>query len=284
MQTTLVQKLPSTFLAFFSGIFVEESSRSSSSRSSLLALPVGQTLPSAKIKPSTSSTLQSQDFLSSICHELETPLNAIIAFADILSEEIANPKSQQECLNNVADLKQIALDMNEIIHDLLDVGAATSGNFSVNMSEKIDVADVLKRAVRLNYDYALKRNVVLKSEISDDIKPINLDAKRLKQILTNLLSNAVKYSPKGGEVKISAENKNEFLEIKISDQGFGMTPAQVESAFQKYKTIKNPNSGTVDSFGLGLPIVAQLTELMNGKISVKSTIEKGTEITLTFKV
>ena len=72
------------------------------------------------------------------------------------------------------------------------------------------------------------------------------------------------------------------MEITISDQGFGMTPIQVQTAFTKYKTIENPNSGKVDSFGLGLPIVKQLVELQNGTIEVKSEIKRGTEVTLKF--
>jgi signal transduction histidine kinase len=68
----------------------------------------------------------------------------------------------------------------------------------------------------------------------------------------------------------------------VADQGFGMSKEQILTAFQKYKTIQNPNSGSVDSFGLGLPIVKQLVELQKGHINVESEINKGTTIKLTF--
>lgn len=177
--------------------------------------------------------------------------------------------------------------MNELIHDILDVeAAALSGNFSVDLSKEIAVRDTIKRSVRINYDYSLKRNVTLQSEISDEIKLIKLDAKRMKQILTNLISNAIKYSPKQSAVKITAknsfENNQEFLEICVADQGFGMTNSQIQTAFQKYQTIQNPNSGSVDSFGLGLSITKQLVELQNGKLEVKSRVGQGTEMKLKF--
>ena len=153
-----------------------------------------------------SSKNHSSEFLSSITHELKTPLNAIIGFADILQEEISNPQSREDCLGYVADIKNVALEMRELVNDLLDVGQIASGNFSVDLSKRIDLPDVIKRSVKINYDYSLKRNITLKTEISGDISPINLDAKRMKQILTNLISNSLKYSPQKTEIKISAQN------------------------------------------------------------------------------
>ena len=222
------------------------------------------------------------EFLSAIVHELKTPLNAILGFADVLGEEIANPSSQKDALSCVAEIKQAASDMNELIHDILDVAQNSSGNFSVDLSRAIDLRDVLKRAVRLNYDYSLRRNVYLKLEISEDVKAAKLDAKRMKQVLTNLISNALKYSPAQSEVSILCKYSAEFLEISVIDQGFGMTKTQIKTAFEKYQTITNPNSGKVDSFGLGLPITKQLVELQNGVIEVISEVGKGTQMKIKF--
>lgn len=234
------------------------------------------------------------DFLSAITHELKTPLNAIIGFSNVLREDITNPNLLADCLDYISEINRAAVEMNELIGDLLDVGAIASGSFSVDLSHDIDVADVLKRAIRINHDYALKRNVSLKLEISEDVKLMKLDEKRMKQVLTNLISNAVKYSPKQSEVKIICRNvaphpllvstkpNPEFLEILVIDQGFGMNEEQVKTAFEKYQTIQNPNSGTVDSFGLGLPIAKHLVELQNGIIEVKSELNVGTEIKLKF--
>ncbi len=227
------------------------------------------------------------EFLAAIVHDLKTPLSAIISFSEFLKDDLKNLKSLEECVNYANEINLAATEMNELIRDILDVETvAFSGNFSVDLSNDIDLKDVIKRSVRINYDYSLKRNVTLQSEISDEIKPIKLDAKRMKQVLTNLISNAVKYSPKQSLVKITArhaaENNQEFLEICVADQGFGMTNSQIETAFQKYQTIQNPNSGSVDSFGLGLSITKQLVELQNGKIEVKSLVGQGTEMKLKF--
>ncbi len=227
-----------------------------------------------------------QDFINSVVHELKNPLNIIFGLANILKDEIHYQVSQKEREEYLQDIAESAQELNEIIHDLLDVGSALSGNFSVDLSAEIDVKDLIKRSIKLNYDYALSGRIKLVGEVAEDLNFIKLDAKRMKQILANLISNSIKYSPEKTEIKISAqnilENGAKYLQIIVADQGFGMTPDQVQLAFQKYQTIKNPNSGKVDSFGLGLPIVKQLVELQNGTIEIKSELNKGTEIKLKF--
>ena len=289
--------------------------------------------PSTQLQPTPTSTFSSCEFLSAITHELKTPLSAIISMAEILAENLAAMSSENlsaakleknselfaESKSFVADIATITADMLSLVHDILDVSKVSSGNlsgrFSVNLDSEIDLHDVVKRAVKLNYDYSLKRNVTIKVEISDEVKLVKLDAKRMKQIFTNLISNAVKYSPAGGEVRVtikniyhncetgfvtpsqcSVQNKDDMnmqtglqtpsgassIQITIADQGFGMTQSQIQTAFQKFQTIENPNSGSVDSFGLGLPITKQLVELQGGEIFVESKVGEGTRMKIIF--
>ncbi len=234
-----------------------------------------------------SNNISSQEFISAITHELKTPLSAIIAFSEVLKDEIRDPQAIQECMDHINEINRTAVDLNDLVHDLLDVSQINSGKFSVNLENEIDIADAIHRAMRINHDYALKRRISLKADICDNLKPINLDNKRMKQVLTNLISNAVKYSPKKTEVSVSAklvkdEDNLESMEIKVADHGYGMDQEQIKDALAKYKTVNNPNRDKVDSFGLGLPIVKQLVELQNGKIEIISQVEKGTEFILKF--
>lgn len=265
-----------------------------------------------------SQTLSQNDFISSIIHELKSPISAIIGFADLLGDDLKNDitnkinkvsksvngssadnlsencvsrdgdnKYENEKLDYIKNINEIANDLNDLVNDLLEVNSFSKDGLSVNMEEKIDIHNLVKRSIKLNYDYALRRKIAIKSNLSQNISSINLDAKRIKQILTNLISNSVKYSPERTEITITAKdifenNGQKYLEIIVSDQGFGMTESQIETAFQKYQTIQNPNSGTVDSFGLGLPNVKQLVELQNGKIEVISEVNKGTDFILKF--
>ena len=234
-----------------------------------------------------SDNLSSQrEFMGAIIHELKTPLNAIVGFSQILLEGVHKSNFVEECDDCTQEIIKAAREMDDLIHDLLDVGNQTLENFSADLTKSIDVKNVIERSVKLNYGYAMRSNIVIQSEVAGDVTMIKLDEKRMKQILTNLISNAAKYSSPRTSIKIIAkrilENESEFLQIIIVDQGFGMTKEQITTAFQKYKTIQNPNSGKVDSFGMGLPIVKQLVELQNGVIEVESEGGKGTKIKLIF--
>lgn len=241
-------------------------------------------LPDQK-KPNSNKSSQ-RDFVNSIIHELRNPLNAIVVFSSLIKDKVKNLKSADECLDYANEIEKAALDLNELIRDLLEAGSDAEGNFSVDMSREINVADTIKRSVRLNYDFGIRRKIAIKSLVSSEVAPINLDAKRIKQILSNLISNAIKYSHENTEVAVLAKNimkdGQKLLQIIVIDQGFGMTEDQVKTAFEKYQTIENPNTGIVDSFGLGLPITKQLVELQNGRISVKSEVGKGSEFILEF--
>ncbi len=247
-------------------------------------LQIQQAHPSVTRLKSTESSavMSSSDFLPAIFHELKTPLSAISGFAQNLQQLVRNPSAVEECEESIKEIIAVVEDMNEIIIDLLDVSRASYANPSIHLGNKINPPDVISKSVRLNRDYALRRKIILKTEIVSEIEPINLDEKRTKQILTNLISNAVKYSREGSEVRIVAGVENGFLEIAVIDCGFGISKDQMSIAFSKYGIIANENSGKVDSFGLGLPIVKQLVELQNGSIEIKSTVGVGTEIKIKF--
>ena len=222
-------------------------------------------------------------FLYSIIHELKTPLNAISGFSEVLADEIKEEKiSRETCSNYIKEIREASDDLNSLIHDILDVGQVGSENFSVDRGTKINISDIIKRVLRLNYTYALRCNISIISEIDNQLKPINLDAKRMKQIMMNLVSNSIKYSRAGTVVKITAKTVNDYLEISVIDQGFGMNEEQMQIAFERYGTVANENSNKVDSLGLGLPITKQLVELQKGSLEAKSQIGVGTEIKLKF--
>lgn len=231
-------------------------------------------------------TFMTSEFLSAICHEIKNPLSAIIGLSEIISLEINNPKSVPECESYAKEIVKTALEINDLVHDLLDIGQVFSGNFSIDVSNKIDVRELVHRAVKLNQDFAIRRGIILTQKVAQDIAPIRLDMKRMKQVLHNLISNAIKYSPEKTEVIVFAQNivlgEKQYLQISVKDHGFGMSEEEVVRSFQKYQTIPNPNSGKVDSFGLGLPITKDLVERQGGKIEVISRVGGGSEFIMQF--
>jgi len=225
----------------------------------------------------------SQIFLSSIIHELKNPLNIIMGISHVLQKEIANPDSLNNCIECAKDLREVTQDLNELIHDILEVNYCNDG-FNVCLNWEIDIKEIIRKMIKVNKDYAIYKRIIINSYVDENLPLVFLDQKRMKQIIANLISNAIKYSPKNSEIDVLANIVNNHLVIKIKDQGFGMNKEDIKNAFERFKTINNPNSGKVDSFGLGLPIVKELVEKQNGSIYVNSEVGKGTEFILSFNL
>lgn len=229
-----------------------------------------------------------KEFIKSIIHEQKNHIHTINGLSQILRNEEKYNLSPSERIEYLNHIGESINDLNELVSDLLDVslGNNEDNTFTVDLNKEIDIKNLITKSIKLSRNHAISRGIHITSEINNEISLIRLDEKRIKQILANLISNAIKYSPENTNIKISAittvENRKEYLEITVSDQGFGMTKEQINLAFEKYKTISNPNSGKVDSFGLGLPIVKELVELQNGIIEVRSEPSKGTDFILRF--
>lgn len=223
------------------------------------------------------------EFLSAISHDIRNPLAAIISFSQFIRDKNHEEINYEELAH---DIELCALDALQFINDLMDVAQTASGEFSINMENKIDITEVISRSIRINRDFAYKRKISIISEIDHDLKTINLDQRRMKQILVNLISNSVKYSESGTQIKVSAKmithNKKHKLQIIIKDHGYGMSESEIEKALTKFGRIQDEKHKNVDSFGLGLPLVKQMVELQMGELKINSQKGIGTEVILTF--
>lgn len=240
-----------------------------------------QVLPSGVVR---STQFSNREFISSVIHELKNPLGAIIGISNLLKYEWEEKHKSQDCGEYIDDLIEVATDLNELVHDLLEVNNCNYNSFSVDLTKEIDVSEVIRRSVKINRDYAIARGIEIVTNVDSNIPPIFLDPKRMKQIIVNLVSNSIKYSPKRTRVIISASLRSNQLEISVKDQGCGMNEAQIEKAFEKFQTVPNINSEFVDSFGLGLAIVKELVVKQRGIINISSKVNEGTETTLLFPI
>lgn len=222
-------------------------------------------------------------FLATICHELRSPISAMMGCADILEQERDN-LTKDQYIEFVNMIKASGLEALKLVEDIMAISKYNADNFSIDLSRKVDIKEIINRCVNLKKIEAEQNNIkIINNSSSSKISNINLDALRLKQIFVNLLSNAIKYSPNDSKITIDVNDKDSELEISISDQGFGMTDDEVKKALIPYQTIKNPNSDKVDAFGLGLPCVKELVELQNGKMLIESKKNEGTKVILIFK-
>lgn len=215
-------------------------------------------------------------FFSNISHDMRTPLNAIIGFADLSEKEESLPLLH----NYNAKIKSSGLLLLALINDTLTISKAGSGKLSLHLTS-VNMREVFISVIETINDAAEKKNIAFMADLSDiPDRYVLADALNVQKIVLNLLSNAVKYTPNGGHVflrvsDIPQENGDPDSLIVIADDGIGISPEFLPHIFEPFSQEKRHGYESVGT-GLGLSIVKQLTDLMGGSVNVKSEKNKGT--------
>ena len=227
------------------------------------------------------------DAISNMSHEVRTPLNSIIGYTELLKYGKAGPltEDQQRYINYAADNARHLLS---IINDILDIAKIEAGNFTLHKKAVVPQI-VLEESIQLTAPLLAQKNVTLTTDYAVAVsEPIQVDPKRLKQVLVNLISNAIKYNRTGGKVKIRyriAEHQGHpHAVFEVSDTGIGMTEEQTQKLYSRFFRVENGASRKVDGTGLGLSITKQLIELHGGFIQVSSRPDEGSQFSAHFPV
>ena len=227
------------------------------------------------------------DFTAQIVHDLRGPLSGIQGTLEfVLSQEGAKLDTLY------ADLLQEAYRESErmmsLINEILDFSKIQSGNFVVER-EPVRVAGVLKRAVRSLQSVASRDEIFLLSAHGRDIPQIIGSVEKLTQAVINLISNSLKFTPKKGLISVGAQivrnnDAAEAIVITVTDSGTGITAADLEKIFAKYKQSGTKSLRGGSGTGLGLYIVKQIVEAHGGEVSVASVEGVGTSMVLRLPV
>ena len=218
------------------------------------------------------------DFVNLVSHELRSPLSAIKMQHTVLLDGLTGdltPK-QREVLTRASAKIQGLL---ELINDLLDVAKIESGH---RLMEQIplELGEVLTELVEFLQPKAAEHRITLRLALPGGLPPIRADRRGLEEVFSNLISNAINYSPDGGEVRVAAALRDDFLEIQVRDNGIGIDPEELPKIFDKFYRVKHPKTRQVIGTGLGLAIVKGIIEAHQGSVDVESEMDVGT----TFRV
>ena len=234
-----------------------------------------------------SASRAKSDFLSSMSHDIRTPMNAIVGIGSLMEHEQGLSAKMRTYIQKIQITSKHLLGL---INDILDMSKIESGEVRLN-DEPICIAEQVRQIDSIIRSQTNERNqeFIIQAE---GIKHENVigDGVRLQQIMLNLLSNATKYTPSGGTVRFILEEKPCLapgyanFHITVSDTGYGMTPEFVEHIFEPFTRAENSTTSRIQGTGLGMAITKNIIDLMGGSIKVSSEVGKGTSIVVDFSV
>lgn len=222
------------------------------------------------------------DFFANLSHELKTPLNifySIIQLLDLNLDKKENDfKLVYEKYNN--GLKINFYRMLRMITNLIDLTKFDS-NFKEVKFNNYDIVRLCEDVTLSVLTYAQQKNIEIIFDTEEEEHIIRCDGEYMERIMLNLLSNAIKYTPNGGEIFVDLIFNEDYVHIKVKDNGIGIPKEKLESIFEKFvrvdKSLRRENEGS----GIGLSIVKSLVDLLQGKIYIESKENEGSEFTIT---
>ena len=218
------------------------------------------------------ANLAKSDFLSSMSHELRSPLNAILGFAQLM--ELASPLPTDSQKESIAQILQAGWHLLKLINEILDLSVIESGKVSLS-TEAVSLAEVMSECQAMMEPQAQQLGINMTFPRFDNPFFVSADRTRLKQIVINLLSNAIKYNKEQGTVVVDcATSAPGLTRISVKDSGAGLSPEKLAQLFQPFNRL-GQEAGGVAGTGIGLVVTKRLAELMGGVLGVESTAGEG---------
>ena len=222
------------------------------------------------------------EFVSVVSHELKLPMTSIKGYSDLMLAGATGQLNE----NQTSFLTTIRNNVNRmatLVSDLADISRIESGNLRLE-PRSVPVWDVIDEVVTLTKTQVTQKNQVVTVDIPTELPKAWCDRNRLAQILTNLVSNATKYTPEGGSIVLQALRKNGMIQIKVQDNGHGMTSEDQSKLFSKFFRSADDKIREAPGTGLGLSITKNLIELQGGKVWFESEFRKGTSFYFTVPI
>ncbi len=219
------------------------------------------------------------DFLAVMSHELRTPLNAVIGFSEIIHRQMMGPPGEGKYREYARLIKESGEHLLSLVNNVLDLSAIEAGKMNVS-KENIDVKRLFADCLMFVSQHAEDKSIEISEKMSTALPDLYADQKMLRQILINLLSNAVKHTPKNGQVIFSTETSKEEIRFVIHDNGPGIPQDMLNLVLEPFAQATSSPYTKDKSWGLGLSIVKNLTELHDGTLIIESDPGDGAKITV----
>jgi len=213
------------------------------------------------------------EFISSISHELRTPLTSIKGWAVTLME---SGLEDREIFDTGLDIIEKESDrLTQMVEELLDFSRLAAGKISIK-KESVMLEELLCTVGRQLSPRAAREGLIFDIEMDDNLPELYTDGNRLKQVIINILDNAFRFTPEGGKVVLKAEASGGEVVLTVTDTGCGIPPEELPNIKEKFYKGRNSKFGN----GIGLSICDEIIKLMNGRLTIYSTVNKGTQVVI----
>ena len=190
-----------------------------------------------------------------------------------------NDKKSLEKYNMIC--KQNCFGLIRLTNNLIDSSRIYSDYLSPNIQVK-NIVEIIEEIVMSLIDYVKTKNIHLIFDTDEEEIYVKIDEEFMQRIMINLISNSIKFTNEGGKIEIIIHNEDKEVVINVKDNGVGMEEEFIENAFKRYAMGKNNDENNQKGNGIGLFVVKKLIEKQNGKINIKSKINKGTDVEMKF--
>ena len=210
-------------------------------------------------------------FLAGMSHELRTPLNAVLGLSEALLEGTFGALAAPQ-LRSLETVHASGQHLLSLINDVLDIARVEAGQLPIE-PERVGLREPIDESLALIYGQASQRGVRVVAELPPVLPSVDIDKRRIKQVLLNLLGNAVKFSPAGATITLQARMRpgNDRVELAVIDRGPGIPPEDRERIFEPFVTLDRSVAREFGGAGLGLTMVKRIVELHGGSVQVDTT-------------
>jgi PAS domain S-box-containing protein len=238
-------------------------------------------LLNAKRQAERASSAKS-DFLAKISHEIRTPLNAIIGFSEVMMDESFGPIGTERYREYLRDIHASGGHLISLINDLLDLSKIEAGKLDLTFTS-VNLNELVRQCVAMMQPQANQQRIIIRTSLSPTLPCVVVDARSIRQIVLNLLSNSIKFTTAGGQVIVStALTERGEAVLRVRDTGIGMSEKEIETALEPFRQLATSARWGSGGTGLGLPLTKALAEANRATFSIKSAVNAGTLVEITF--
>jgi PAS domain S-box-containing protein len=224
------------------------------------------------------ATRMKDEFLATMSHELRTPMHAILGMTEVLQDEIFGDLNQKQ-LKALATVERSGNHLLELINDILDVSKIASGQIELDY-QNMAIIPLCQQSLEFIKPQAAKKSIQTEIKLPIESPSLNLDERRIRQVLINLLSNAVKFTPEGGCITLEVIypitiKQKSYLQVNFKDTGIGIAPENLQKVFEPFIQVDSALNRQYEGTGLGLALVKRIVELHQGEVMLTSELGVG---------